>query len=803
MRKWLWAFFLLIALLGAALFWAASRLDSYLEEHREWLAEKASESVGRPTSFSEVGVGFRGGLSVRVKDLRIGDDPAFSREEFLRVDEAYVRLRLLPLLFGRYEIARVVLERPEIHLVRTSRGLNAATLGQGREAGPRAGEEAPTEGKKPGPRAVEALPLLVSDVEVRSARVRYVDRTSAPPSEVLLDGVDLAVRDLGLDRPVSFRLGASVLDAKEKNLEVSGKLGPLDLARPVNTPLDIRIEAGPLSLGAVPPAFRSFLPRELEVGGALRGRAEAKGTLPSLALSLELEADDAEFAYGRVFRKPKGLRASLEVSGRREGDVVEAEKLSFVAGDLSVAGKAKARLGKPVRVDFELSPRETKLRGLEGLLPALAPYDLEGTVLLDLRGRTDLPPKTPPELSGTVTLRKTSARVREVRLSLENAALRLDGDRAELPKTTVRVGGSPVDVEGAVTSLASRRGTIRARSDRLALEDVGAASPDARTKEELRGLEVEASFTGTRGEGTVRSADGVVRDIPYEKLELPLRYTNGTLRIENGTALVFGGKANLSGTYRLGDGGPPNFELVVDLLGIDVSAAGRSFSATLARLLEGKTDLRLEVRGSGRKWEEIQTTLDGEGDVEVKDGGIRDVNVPASLLGGLQGIQGLPNLLGSPLPGPYGELLKERRTRFEVLRTRLTVQKGNILLRNLVADAKGFEARAEGQVSLGKELSLSGVLRLSPEFSQELVGRAAILRALADPRGRLEIPFRVEGVLPNVRPSPDREALARLLTRSLVERGLDAVLPRGADKTPSPAGPEDLLRKGLEELLGR
>ena len=66
MRKVLILGAVLLVLIGG-LFVAASNLNRYLEDNREWLAQQASSALGRPVTFDKIGVSLRGGLGARVE----------------------------------------------------------------------------------------------------------------------------------------------------------------------------------------------------------------------------------------------------------------------------------------------------------------------------------------------------------------------------------------------------------------------------------------------------------------------------------------------------------------------------------------------------------------------------------------------------------------------------------------------------------------------------------------------------------------------------------------------------------------
>ena len=129
MRKILILGAVLLFLVGALLF-AASNLNSYLAENREWLAEQASLALGRSVAFEEIGISFRGGLGARVTSVAIGEDPTFGKEDFLRADRIDAVIKILPALRGRYEVASVEIDAPEIHVIKTRDGFNFDSLGR-------------------------------------------------------------------------------------------------------------------------------------------------------------------------------------------------------------------------------------------------------------------------------------------------------------------------------------------------------------------------------------------------------------------------------------------------------------------------------------------------------------------------------------------------------------------------------------------------------------------------------------------------------------------------------------------------
>src|SRR5215467_10008434 len=129
MRKWIILAVVVAVLAGAAAL-ALVNLNSYLNRNKEWLAGQVEGALGRKVSFSEVGVQLFGGFGARIKDLRVADDPAFSKEDFVKAGDVEVSMALWPALFGKYEVKRVVLKQPEVTIIRTKDGNNYDSIGK-------------------------------------------------------------------------------------------------------------------------------------------------------------------------------------------------------------------------------------------------------------------------------------------------------------------------------------------------------------------------------------------------------------------------------------------------------------------------------------------------------------------------------------------------------------------------------------------------------------------------------------------------------------------------------------------------
>src|SRR5262245_42204911 len=94
MRRWVIAAGLAFAPLGPALALAGTNLGRFLDAQRERLVTAVRSEIGRHIELGDIGVSLRGGLGVRVADVRVPDDPGWSDGDILRAAEVRVAVRL-------------------------------------------------------------------------------------------------------------------------------------------------------------------------------------------------------------------------------------------------------------------------------------------------------------------------------------------------------------------------------------------------------------------------------------------------------------------------------------------------------------------------------------------------------------------------------------------------------------------------------------------------------------------------------------------------------------------------------------
>ena len=105
------------AALASVLALVVLNVNFLVRRNKELLVGRAEQALGRKISVDQIEVTFWP-VGARLVNIVLADDPAFSREDFLRAKAVRVELRLLPLFIGEFRPKKLDLESPIITVVR-------------------------------------------------------------------------------------------------------------------------------------------------------------------------------------------------------------------------------------------------------------------------------------------------------------------------------------------------------------------------------------------------------------------------------------------------------------------------------------------------------------------------------------------------------------------------------------------------------------------------------------------------------------------------------------------------------------
>jgi uncharacterized protein involved in outer membrane biogenesis len=84
---------------------------------RKRLNARLEAAFGRPVEVQDYSFSLWGGPTLEADGIRVGEDPRFGHEYFLRADSLSIRLRWLSLLRGRFELGALSLSLPTVNVV--------------------------------------------------------------------------------------------------------------------------------------------------------------------------------------------------------------------------------------------------------------------------------------------------------------------------------------------------------------------------------------------------------------------------------------------------------------------------------------------------------------------------------------------------------------------------------------------------------------------------------------------------------------------------------------------------------------
>jgi AsmA protein len=322
---------------------------------RPKLESALTEALGREVKVGNLSLSILSG-SVSAEDLSIADDPAFSKDPFIRAKSLKVGVEVMPLIFSKaLHVTDITLDKPEIALLRDASGKwNFSSLGSKSEA---AAKPAPASGPSSTP------DLSVSKLDVKDGRLA-VNRANSSIKPHVYDNVDISVRDFSPKSQFPFTITANLPAGGTAKLE--GKAGPINSADVSASPIEAQITVKGLDLTA-----SGFVDPSTGIAGV----ADFDGTLNSdgqvLRTSGTLKAAKLKLAVkGSPASQPVTVKYATDYDLKKEGG-------TLTQGDVSL-GKALAKLtgtyqsqGEATLLNMKLNADGMPVDDLQTMLPAL------------------------------------------------------------------------------------------------------------------------------------------------------------------------------------------------------------------------------------------------------------------------------------------------------------------------------------------------------------------------------------------------------------------------------------------------
>ncbi|MDE2222985.1 MAG: AsmA family protein [Candidatus Omnitrophica bacterium] len=372
----------LLAVAGLFIFLKTFNINAYLPQITRQIGQIINRKVTIGHADLDLGLD---GVSLDLKNITVSDDPQFSRNNFLELQEAQARLDVMAALLKRQiNVTKIVLASPRISVIRLPDGrLNVQTMAP---AAP-AQEAKPAGGAKAAASHVAsdqamALPAVtIGSIAVSHAQLVFEDQNPQMPLSIVIPDVEIAVNHFSLSAPFTFIVSANAWGRKQNNISVSGQCH-LDLAASAAEMSGLQIksdlsqwdwnkvrEISPV-LGKLP-----VWPQEI--------RGDVTVDIPKLNASPKgLQGLSLQISLNEGYVKLKELLNPLEhITLRAESDLndlsVKQLQVQVKQGTINLKGDVHGLMSTPTYT-FQLDTKSVKVQDL--IDQSKAPAVVEGEV---------------------------------------------------------------------------------------------------------------------------------------------------------------------------------------------------------------------------------------------------------------------------------------------------------------------------------------------------------------------------------------------------------------------------------------
>jgi uncharacterized protein involved in outer membrane biogenesis len=675
-------------------------------------------------------------------DLKISDDPAFSRTYFLKASTVEVKPALLPLLTGTLDISSIRVLSPSIELIQNSaRKWNYTSIGNSGS-----GNDVP-------------LKLGLFELSLATIGLKQPDA----PREVY-SNLSATLRDYAEGKPFDLTLAATMPSGK--SISASGRVTQsaaitkldnvaLQFASLKGT-LNGEISASKLALEASIPsspladAAPLFLPAGMNVKGDINATLKAAGTPTQPALSGRIEVKGFEVSGGNIKQPVRTDKLLLALTPDR----ITLEPASITSGStrLQLFGVVTSYATIP-RLEATLIAPNAQLAELLAIGRAYGASSLEGVnasgvANLQVRAHGVLSAKAPLTYTGTGSLREAHVEAPGLSKPLDVAT------------TTFRFAENSVALEDIKASLGTSNLAGNCRIANFTAPNIDFDfSSDKLNIDEIRTLFKSTSNDKSTGPSRMRASGNLkvgtvqVADLQLTQLTARTAYQDGHLLLNPLNASIYGGRH--SGSLEI-DLRPAKsvYTLNSKLEQIESSQLLAAVTS-LKGIMSGPLNSSLNMSLSPADPVDMARSLNGRISLNLTNGRIASFNLTNELAR-------LGQFLGFSSPDKF--------TQFASITGDLDIRNGQASTQNLRVTLSNLTAALTGNMNLADQtLDLKLVSLFDKRFSEQVGGNRIggfMTAALANQNGNLMIPATIRGTFAKPQISPDPAAIAKMKLES-------------------------------------
>ncbi len=591
-----------------------------VNDYKDEISQKMEDATGRAMTIGDIQISLFPWVGVELEDVHLANPAGFADRDFVAVKHLDVKVAVLPLLDGRYEIKEFILNTPDIYLERHANGQTNWDDLTGSEKTPAVAAKPAAPGKKKdgGKAASEAgdkaqgnmvlAGLKADHITIQHGRVTWVDAQKDARYE--LAELDVSLEDVQLDRPIRLDLSGTL---QGDAFSVKGQLGPLGDPAKLEIerlPLQADISVDSLHLGS----FKKDITGWPEILGPIDDAVLA------FAASVEQRPDGMRMLKGRL-----GLNAThvfsvqwnMDSSGSDMLDIREATMVVDQKPVLKLTGTVKHLGGEPA-YELKVSSDKIERTWLTTFIPELeAMYAGHPSPWKHVR-MTSL-------LAGSAT----AVDIRDVQLFLDDELLHGSGHfiMGNTPDIRLQLAGKELHLgpwlpQGkADDELDVKTETSTAQQAAPAGQDVGGGDQPAETEPDLRFLKNWLI--------SARMEIGILhmRGLQMRQFRMNIQGAKGKIRLSPLRFGLAGGKVEEQAVLMVAQY-PARWTESVHVMGVHVGPVLQAIADT--DQLEGTLTMETNLKATGLTQKAIRR-LNGKGNIMLRDGKIKGFDIAGAI----------------------------------------------------------------------------------------------------------------------------------------------------------------------------
>jgi len=694
-------FILLVAL--AIAIYAVSNLNSLIERNQARVIKILSDALERPVQVDQVSARVGLGVWIEISGLKIADDPAFSQEPFLTAPRTTLEVDVLPILSGHVRVHTLTLVDPSVRVIEKEDGsLNTDTIG-----GPPG---------KPTPVSPIIASFFVSSVEIQNGSFHYSNE-GEEGAPIELHHLDAEIDDFGLlgDFKVDTKL-AFLQDAQ--NLTASGSVGPLLHKRMVDTssiPLDLQFKADPFVVDQLKTlaGVGTSLPAELSMPDPISISGTLKGEINALNFDITGDMGAGSIAYSTDFKKPPKLPMTVEAKGsvglisntfNLDSVHLQLADLAGTLSDMAFPDTGPSHIHVETN-NFDLTDVTTTVPMLDGFRMT---GKAQAHVTLDFGDG-------PFASDGSVVLTGASIGASQGKmpgLADLNATIVLKGQTITLQPSTFSVASAHARASGVVSSVKPLQTTYQFDADTIR---PSAFVPTRPQEEVLNKVHVEGSLNGDasapRVAARITSASGVLNGAAYQNLDVTGSYADKRLAANPLSVGAFSGTVVANGSMTMTT--PPRFDVNANLRNVDLQQAFLALDPKTQRRLRGSLSGNVRMSGSGKDWNAIKPTLNGNGNLQITNGKIAGVNIVAIAINKIAAAPGVSQIVNATFMSDHSGMLADPDTELQNAQSTFVIVNQRVTTHDLAVKSTDYALAGDGWFDFDNNISMSMDIKLT------------------------------------------------------------------------------------------